>query len=45
MKLARRAIHFHDVIKEYCGKGKVDVQGKEVVPIEAGIHLPSNKAN
>ena len=44
LKLARRAIHFHDFIKEYSGKGKVDVQGKEVVPIEAGIHLPSNKA-
>jgi hypothetical protein len=45
LKLARRAIHFHDFIKEYSGKGKVDVQGKEVVPIEAGIHLPSSKAN
>ena len=45
LKLARRAIHFHDFIKEHSGKAKVDVQGKEVVPIEAGIHLPSSKAN
>ena len=27
MRLVRRAIHFHDFIKEYSGKGKVDVQG------------------
>ena len=47
LALALRAIHFHDLIKSYQGRDitKVDLKGKEVVPLQACIHKVNNRAN
>ena len=47
LALAFRAIHFHDLIKSYQGSDitKVDLKGKEVVPLQACIHKANNRAN
>ena len=45
MRLTKRAIYFHQFMKKHGSSNKYSLQGKEVVPLEAGIHLESDKAN
>ena len=45
MRLAKRAIYFHLFIRKHGGSNKYSLQGKEVVPLDSGIHQESDKAN
>ncbi len=45
MRLANRAIYFHSLITVNQGKPQGTLDGLEVVPLNAGIHLESDSAN
>ena len=44
-RLANRAIYFHSLIKANQGKPKGSLDGLEIVPLDAGIHLEGDRAN
>jgi hypothetical protein len=44
-RLAKRAIHFHSLIKVNQGKPKGTLDGLEVVPLDAAVHFEEDRPN